>query len=190
MSISLTKGQRISLTKEFAGLTNLQVGLGWDPVKQGMFRRTPDIDLDASVFQLDADGKMQDCIYFGNLQSATGAILHTGDNLTGEGEGDDETIYVSLSEIPENTARLVFTVNIYAARNRGQHFGMIRNAYIRLMDRSSGRELCRYNLTDDYKDMTSLIVAEVYRHDGEWKFSAVGRGTTDGSLGELSARYK
>lgn len=133
---------------------------------------------------------MRDCVYFGNLQSAASAVVHTGDNLTGDGDGDDETIYVSLSKVPNNVQRLVFVVNIYAARNRGQHFGMIRNAYIRLMDRSSGNELCRFNLSENYDGKTAMIMAEVYRHDGEWKFSAVGRGTTDGSIGEMAERYK
>lgn len=133
---------------------------------------------------------MRDCIYFGKLQSAAGAVVHTGDNLTGDGNGDDETIYVSLSKVPSDVQRLVFVVNIYAARSRDQHFGMIKNAYIRLMDRSNGNELCRFNLSDNYDGMTAMVMAEVYRHDGEWKFSAVGRGTTDGSLGEMSERYK
>lgn len=112
-----------------------------------------------------------------------------GDNLTGAGEGDDEQIIVDLSGVPQEYDRLVFVVNIYQAQKRGQHFGMIRNAFIRLVDASKNSEMCRYNLTDDYSGMTAMIFGEVYRHNGEWKFNAIGQGTTDPGVGELVQRY-
>ena len=139
---------------------------------------------------VDANGKLQSCIYYGNLCSVNSAVVHTGDNLTGEGSGDDETIYVDLSKIPENIHHLIFTVNIYSAQSRKQHFGMIQNAYIRLIDRSNGAELCRFNMSDDCSGKTALIVADVYRQDNEWKFRAVGTATDDVSISKTAKRYQ
>lgn len=197
MSISLVKGQRIDLTKNNSGLKNLLVGLGWDPVevKRGLFfkRKTaPDIDLDASVLMLK-DDKLQnkeDLIYFGNLKSKCGGVIHTGDNLTGEGEGDDEQILVDLSKINPKVNKLVFVINIYACESRKQDFGMIKNAYIRIADNISQKELIRYNLTDDYSGKTALIVGEVYKHNGEWKFAALGEGTNHTRISDIAADYK
>ncbi|MED0683638.1 TerD family protein [Bacillus altitudinis] len=199
MAITLEKGQRIDLTKGKAGLTNILVGLGWDPVSQGggflgkLFGGGggADIDCDASVLMLKNDKfvESKDLIYFGNLKSKCGSVEHTGDNLTGEGDGDDEQVLVNLSKVPGNVNKLVFVVNIYDALRRNQHFGMIQNAYIRIVDRSNNQELVKYNLKDEYAGKTSLIVGELYRHENEWKFVAVGNGTNDAKLADITRNY-
>lgn len=190
--INLQKGQKISLTKENPGLNQIAVGLGWDENKGlfGMFGGD-NIDCDASAFLLRNDKLVseKDRIYYGHLEHSTHAVMHTGDNLTGEGDGDDETIYVDLDKVPQDVNKIVFTVNIYACSSRRQHFGMIKNAFIRVYDRTTGKELCKYNLSDDYKNKTALICGEIYRHDGEWKFNAIGEGTTDESISQLQNRF-
>lgn len=194
MSISLQKGQKVSLSKENAGLSKVVVGLGWDEVEQkrGFFSAKPAaIDCDASAILLQG-GKLcdkKDLVYFGNLQHPTGTVKHMGDNLTGAGEGDDEQIIVDLASIPAQYDRVVIVANIYQAVQRNQHFGLIRNAFIRLVDERTDTEMCRYNLTDDYSRMSAIIFGEIYRHNGEWKFNAMGQGTTDPGLGELANRY-
>lgn len=195
MSVSLTKGQKVSLTKEQAGLSRVVVGLGWDeakPAKRGIFAPKPQpIDCDASAIMLQ-NGKLvykQDLVYFGNLRHPSGTVMHMGDNLTGAGDGDDEQIVVDLSSVPAEYDKIVIVVNIYQAVNRKQHFGMIQNAFIRIVDEKSGRELCKYNLSDDYSGMTAMIFGEIYRYGDEWKFNAIGQGTTDPGLGELANRY-
>lgn len=194
MAISLQKGQKVSLSKENAGLSRVMIGLGWDEVQQkrGFFSLKPqDIDCDATAILLQ-NGKLkanEDVVYFGNLRHKSGTVQHMGDNLTGAGDGDDEQIMVDLAKIPAVYDRIVLMVNIYQARERKQHFGMIRNAFIRLVDCRNGKEMCRYNLTDDYSGMTALIFGEVYRHNGEWKFNAIGQGTNDNSIGEVANRY-
>ncbi len=195
MSVSLQKGQKVSLTKESAGLSQVLVGLGWDEVQQkrGFFgmKQQQDIDCDASAILL-INGKLSgngDLVYFGNLQHKSRMVQHMGDNLTGAGDGDDEQILIDLAGMPKQYDRIVIVVNIYDAVRRKQHFGMIRNAFIRLVDGKTNREMCRYNLTEDYSGMTAMIFGEIYRYNGEWKFSAVGQGTTDSSLGDLCKRY-
>lgn len=202
MSVNLQKGQKVSLVKSNgAKLTKLMVGLGWDAIEEeekgGFLSRIfgggkKDFDCDASVF-VCKNGKItsvDDIVYFGNLEHDSGAIKHMGDNLTGEGEGDDEQIFVDLNKIPADYDKLVFVVNIYKAVDRKQDFGIIKNAYIRIIDNDNGEELCRYNLSGgDYNGMLAMIVGEVYRYKGEWKFNAVGNGTTDPGLQELSRRY-
>lgn len=194
MSVSLQKGQKVSLTKENAGLTSVMVALGWDEAerKRGLFSPKPEpVDCDASAFLL-TNGKVarkEDVVYFGNLTHMSGAVRHMGDNLTGEGDGDDEQIFVDLQNVPADYDRIAIVVNIYQCEQRRQHFGMIKNAYIRIMDGKSGKELCRYNLTDDYSNMTAMIFGEVYRHGSEWKFNAVGQGTTDAGINELIKRF-
>ena len=195
MSISLQKGQKVSLTKENAGLSNILIGLGWDEAKRargGFFAPKPQpIDCDASALLLKG-GKLYDkshIIYFGNLQHKTGAVWHMGDNLTGAGDGDDEQIVVDLSRLPQEYDRIVLVVNIYQALQRKQHFGMIENAFIRLVDGKTNREMCKYNLTENYSGMTAMIFGEVYRHNGEWKFNAIGQGTNDPGIGQLAQRY-
>lgn len=194
MSVSLQKGQKVSLTKENAGLSTVIIGLGWDEVQQkrGLFApKPPQIDCDASAFVLQnghLSGK-DDIVYFGNLKHSSGAIQHMGDNLTGAGAGDDEQIIVDLTRVPEYYDRIILVVNIYQANKRNQHFGMIKNAFIRLVDGRNNNEMCRYNLTDDYSGMTAMIFGEVYRNNNEWKFTAIGQGTTDNSISELARRY-
>jgi len=131
-----------------------------------------------------------DILYFGNLRHMSGAIQHMGDNLTGAGDGDDEQIVVELNKVPQDYDKIVLVVNIYQAVNRKQHFGLIENAFIRLVDARTNQEMCRYNLTESYNGMTAMVFGEVYRHNGEWKFSAIGQGTNDPGIGELSAKYK
>lgn len=195
MSISLQKGQKVSLSKEHAGLSQVLVGLGWDEAPQtrgGFFAPKPKpIDCDASALLL-RNGKLcdkADIVYFGNLSHMSGTVQHMGDNLTGAGEGDDEQILVDLSRIPAEYDRIVIVVNIYQAVQRKQHFGMIQNAFIRLVDKRGNNEMCKYNLTDNYSGMTAMIFGEIYRHNGEWKFNAIGQGTNDPGLGELANRY-
>lgn len=131
----------------------------------------------------------EDIIYFGNLKHPTGTVQHMGDNLTGAGDGDDEQIIVDLASIPQIYDKIVVVVNIYQAVQRKQHFGMIKNAFIRIVDARNNTELCKYNLSDDYSNMTAMIFGEIYRHNGEWKFNAMGQGTTDPGLGELANRF-
>ena len=195
MSVSLQKGQKVSLSKDNAGLSKVVVGLGWDEAKRekgGFFAPKPQpIDCDASAILLRG-GRLcsnEDLIYFGNLRHKTGTIQHMGDNLTGAGEGDDEQIVVDLAAIPAEYDRIVIVVNIYQAYQRKQHFGMIQNAFIRLVDGRNNTEMCKYNLSDDYSNMTAMIFGEIYRHNGEWKFNAVGQGTNDPGLGELANRF-
>lgn len=154
-------------------------------------KQRQDIDCDASAILL-INGKLSgngDLVYFGNLQHKSRMVQHMGDNLTGAGDGDDEQILIDLAGMPKQYDRIVIVVNIYDAVRRKQHFGMIRNAFIRLVDGKTNREMCRYNLTEDYSGMTAMIFGEIYRYNGEWKFSAVGQGTNDPSLGDLCKRY-
>ena len=202
MSVNLKKGQKISLVKPgSAGLKRIMVGLGWDEVEQKrrvFFAPKPqDIDCDASVILCGANGKVispdpkQGCVYFGNLRHSSGAIVHQGDNLTGAGEGDDEQIMVDLSLLPADVCKLVFVVNIYDADVRKQHFGMIQNAFIRIVDLSSRNEICRFNLTEDYSGKTGMVVGEIYKYEGEWKFNAIGQGVTGASrVTRLIEMYK
>lgn len=199
MAISLEKGQRIDLTKGKAGLSKILVGLGWDLVASGsggFFGKlfgggAPNIDCDASVLMLE-NGRVtenKNVIYFGNLKSRCGSIEHTGDNLTGEGSGDDEQIIVDLQKVPSHIHKLVFVVNIYDCVKRSQHFGMIENAFIRIVNMNDRVEMVKYNLRDDYSGRTSLIAGEIYRDGAEWKFTAVGEGTNDTSITEIVKRY-
>jgi len=203
-TISLQKGQKIDLTKGNPGLSKITVGLGWDEVakpKSGgflgsLFGGGPSaaaIDCDASAVLLDSQGKLSKkdrLVYFGNLQSGDQSVKHSGDNLTGAGEGDDEQIQVDLSKVPSDVHKIVFVVNIYDCIKRKQDFGLIANAFIRVVNPVNNHEFCRYNLTESYAGKTSLVVAEVYRHNNEWKISAIGEGTNDGSLSELVRRYQ
>ena len=195
MSVKLQKGQKVSLSKDHAGLSKVIVGLGWDEVEQSsgffLFKKKP-IDCDAFALLLQ-DGKLKkesDIVYFGHLKHSSGAVKHQGDNLTGAGEGDDEQIGIQLDKVPPEYDRIVLAVNIYQAYQRKQHFGMIRNAFIRLVDARDDKELCIYNLTENYADQTAVLFGEVYRYNGEWKFNAVGQGTRDGSISEFAKRYR
>lgn len=198
MGVNLQKGQKVDLTKGNVGLNSLIVGLGWDEAKQqskGLFGfgggNKQDIDCDASAIML-TNGKFvdnADIVYFGNLKHRSGSVIHQGDNLTGAGDGDDEQIKVVLDRVPSDCDKIVFVVNIYQARERRQHFGMIQNAFIRIVNAQNGQELCRYNLSEKYDNMTAMIFGEAYRHNGEWKFSAIGQATEDAGLSELLRRF-
>ena len=195
MAINLKKGQRISLTKDNPGLKQIMCGLGWDVVAKsgGFFGGNKQFDLDSSVICLNEDKKLtdlKDLIYFGNLRHSSSAIAHQGDNLTGAGEGDDEIINIDLPLIPPNIAHLVFAINIYKCDQRKQDFGMVENAFVRLVDRANNKELARYNLSgSEYSGMTGMILAEVYRHNDDWKMAAVGNGFKVSTLADIAKIY-
>ncbi|MCC3775826.1 TerD family protein [Streptomyces sp. UNOB3_S3] len=185
MAVTLAKGGNVSLSKEAPGLTAVMVGLGWD------VRTTTgaDYDLDASALLCDTAGKVlsdQHFVFFNNLRSPEGSVVHSGDNLTGGGDGDDEQIQVSLGTVPPGVARIVFPVSIYDADQRGQSFGQVRNAFIRVVNQADGRELARYDLTEDASTETAMVFGELYRHGAEWKFRAIGQGYASGLAGIAS----
>ncbi|WP_027416123.1 TerD family protein [Aneurinibacillus terranovensis] len=188
MAISLSKGQKVDLTKTNPGLSKVIVGLGWDTNKyDGGF----DFDLDASVFLLNASGKVgseKDFIFYNNTQGANGAVVHTGDNRTGEGDGDDEQISINLKAVPASYEKIAFTITIHDAEARKQNFGQVSNAYVRLVNEETGQELIRYDLGEDFSVETAVVVGELYRHSGEWKFSAIGSGY-QGGLAALCRDY-
>lgn len=188
MSVNLTKGQKVSLTKGNPGLKKIFVGLGWDV---NAFDTGAAFDLDASAFLLAANGKVadsKDFVFYGNLKHPSGAVVHTGDNLTGEGEGDDEAIMVDLTMIPQNVMKIAFTATIYDAESRRQTFGQVNNAYIRIYDEVTGQELLRYDLGEDFSVETAVVFGELYRNNGEWKFNAIGSGY-QGGLAALCGSY-
>jgi tellurium resistance protein TerD len=187
VSVSLTKGGNVSLTKEAPGLTNVIVGLGWD------VRSTTgtDFDLDASAIIVGADGKAlsdKHFIFFNNLVSPDGTVEHTGDNLTGEGEGDDEQVKVNLAGMATDVDKLVFTVSIYDADARSQSFGQVRNAFIRVVNAADNKEIARYDLSEDASTETAMVFGEVYRNGADWKFRAVGQGYASG-LGGIARDF-
>lgn len=190
MSVSLVKGQKISLSKEVNGLSKVTVGLGWDAAKKGLFGAKYDIDCDASAIILDDNNRYKNVVYYGSRSAENNCVFHHGDNLTGDGAGDDEQITVDLAHMPQDVGKIIFVVNIYGSESRKQDFGMIKNAFIRLVDAKTNKEICRYDLSENYEGMTAMIFAEVYKKDNEWKFNAVGQGTKDGSISELTRRYK
>jgi tellurium resistance protein TerD len=182
MAVSLAKGGNVSLTKEAPGMTAVLVGLGWDA------RTTTgtDFDLDASALMLNSSGKVvsdKHFIFFNNMTSPDGSVEHTGDNLTGEGEGDDETIKVNLAAVPAEVDKIVFPVSIYDGQTRQQGFGQVRNAFIRIVNQSGGTEIARYDLTEDASTETAMLFGELYRNGPEWKFRAVGQGYSSGLAG-------
>lgn len=182
MSISLAKGGNVSLSKEDPGIKKIRIGLGWDE------RTTTgaDFDLDASAFLLDANGKVRnpkDFIFYNNLKSLDGSVVHQGDNLTGKGEGDDEVVVVELDKVPDEIVKIAITVTIHDSQARGQNFGQVANAFARIVNDTSQKEVVRYDLTEDYSTEDAMIFAELYRHNGEWKFRAVGQGFSNGLAG-------
>ncbi|HEY9061693.1 MAG TPA: TerD family protein [Pseudobacteroides sp.] len=195
MSINLQKGQRIDLTKG-TSISKLLIGLGWDPVKPGLLKglfNNVNFDCDASVLMLDANNRItrkENIVYFGNLKSPCQSVIHTGDNLTGEGDGDDEQVHVDLSRVPADVHKLVFVVNIYDCAKRKQDFGMVNNAFIRIVNPQTNQEMLKYNLTENYAGKTALIVGEIYRYNTDWKFAAVGEGTNDLGLKDIVMRYQ
>ncbi|BDT89076.1 TerD family protein [Nocardia cyriacigeorgica] len=182
MSVTLAKGGNVSLSKQAPNLTKVTVGLGWDV-------RTStgaDYDLDASALATGPDLKVlsdQHFIFYNNLRSPEGSIEHTGDNLTGEGDGDDEVINVDLAATPPTITNIFFPVSIHEADARRQSFGQVRNAYIRVLDAVTGSELARYDLSEDASTETAMVFGELYRHNGEWKFRAIGQGYASGLAG-------
>jgi tellurium resistance protein TerD len=182
MGVSLSKGGNVSLTKEAPGLTAVTVGLGWD------VRSTTgtDFDLDASAIMVAATGKVVSdghFVFFNNLKSPDGSVEHTGDNLTGEGEGDDEAIKVNLASVPAEVDKIVFPVSIYDGGTRGQSFGQVRNAFIRVVNQAGNTEITRYDLSEDASTETAMVFGELYRSGSDWKFRAVGQGYADGLSG-------
>ena len=188
MPISLKKGQKVSITKDNPGLSKVVVGLGWDV---NAFDTGGDFDLDAAAFLLADTGKVsrqEDFVFFGNLTHPSGGVQHMGDNRTGAGEGDDEQIRVDLSSVPAQITKIAFTVTIYEAETRRQNFGQVSNAFIRLVDETTNTELIRYDLGEDFSIETAVVVGELYRHNGEWKFNAIGSGF-QGGLAALCGHY-
>ncbi|CEN21780.1 TerD family protein [Paraclostridium sordellii] len=176
MAISLKKGQKIDLTKSNPGLDRILVGLGWDTNR---YDGGNDFDLDATVFMLGENGKVTgeaDLVFFNNKKHSSGSVEHMGDNRTGQGDGDDEVIKIELSKVPASINKIAFAVTIYEAIERRQNFGQVENAYIRIMNADTNEELVRYDLGEDFSIENAVVVAELYRHNGEWKFNAIGSG--------------
>ena len=180
MAINLSKGQKVDLTKSNPGLSKVIVGLGWDTNK---YDGGQDFDLDSSVFLLNGEGKTTseaDFIFYNNTTGAGGAVEHTGDNKTGEGEGDDEQVNVNLTAIPASIEKATFAITIHDAEARGQNFGQVSNSYVRIINGDTNEELIRYDLGEDFSIETAVVVGELYRHGGEWKFNAIGSGYQGG----------
>lgn len=188
MAIQLQKGQKIDLSKTSPGLTKAIIGLGWD-IKS--YDGGSDYDLDAAAFLLDANGKCQkeaDFIFYNNLQSLCGSVAHTGDNRTGAGDGDDEQLTVDLSKVPADVHKIAITVTIYDGEGRNQNFGQVMNAFVRLVNEETNEEVLRFDLGEDFSIETAVVFCELYRHNGQWKFNAVGSGF-QGGLGALVRAY-
>ena len=188
MPISLQKGQKVDLTKTNPGLTKICIGLGWDVNK---YDGGSAFDLDTAAFLLGEKGKVReqgDFVFYGNLNHSSGAVTHLGDNLTGEGEGDDEQIMIDLSKVPADVQRIAFTATIYDPEVRKQNFGQVSNAYIRVVDSANNTELIRYDLGEDFSIETAVVVGELYRNGSEWKFNAIGSGF-QGGLAALCGNY-
>lgn len=183
MSVNLTKGQGVNLKKDAPNLKRVLIGLGWDPVKG--FLGGSNMDIDASVICIDENGQKESVVYYGNLTHRSRAIKHNGDNLTGDGDGDDEQIEIYLDDVPANIQRLSIIINIYSAYSRGQHFGKVKNCFVHASDLDTGKELVRYNVDGNFKDMTGIFVADVYKHNGEWKFKAIGEGAKVRDINEM-----
>lgn len=187
MAVSLSKGGNVSLSKEAPGLKAVRVGLGWDTrVTDGSA-----FDLDASVFVLTESGKVRsdaDFVFYNNKNGANGAVVHQGDNTTGEGSGDDEVVAVTLDQLTPDVAKLSFAVTIHDADGRRQNFGMVSNAYIRVTNADGGAEIARYDLSEDASTETAMIFGDLYRHGAEWKFKAIGQGFA-GGLGPLAQSF-
>lgn len=188
MAINLSKGQKVDLTKGNPNLKHIMIGLGWD-VNQ--FDSGYDYDLDASAFMLGENGKTpteKEFIFYGNLEHHSNSVKHMGDNLTGAGDGDDEQIFVDLTLIPQNISRIAFTVTIYDADLRRQNFGQVANSFIRVIDQDTGYEILRYDLGEEFSIETAIVVGEIYKYKGEWKFNAIGSGF-QGGLAALCNHY-
>ena len=181
MAVTLSKGQNVSLSKTDPLLKHILIGLGWDARSSD----GQDFDLDASVFMTADNGKVPSDDYFvfyNQLKSPCGSVQHTGDNLTGDGDGDDESVIVELEKVPTNIKSLFITVTIHDAEMRRQNFGQVSNAFVRLVNHETGQEVLRFDLSEDYSTETAMVFGEVYRHNGDWKFRAIGQGYTGGLL--------
>ncbi len=188
MPINLSKGQKVSLTKDNPGLTKVVVGVGWDV---NAFDTGGAFDLDGAAFLLTDSGKVSsqsDFVFYGNLNHSSGAVQHCGDNLTGAGDGDDEQIKIDLSKIPADISKIAFTVTIYDAENRHQNFGQVNNAFIRIYNEETGEEMLRYDLGEDFSIETAVVFGELYKNGSEWKFNAIGSGF-QGGLAALCQNY-
>ena len=188
MGVCLTKGQKVSLSKGNPGLKDVIIGLGWDVNR---YDTGGDFDLDAAAFLLAENGRVtrsEDFVFYGNLQHPSGAVTHLGDNLTGAGDGDDEQIVIDLSLVPADITKIAFTVTICDAESRRQNFGQVSNAFIRIYNKSNGEELLRYDLGEDFSIETAAVFGELYNHNGEWKFNAIGSGY-QGGLAALCGNY-
>ena len=188
MAIQLKKGQKIDLTKGNPGLKHIRLGLGWDT---NMFDGGDDFDLDVSLFMVGKSGKVEqdeDIIFYNNLKHPSEAVEHLGDNRTGDGDGDDEEILVDFSKMPDRIEKIAVTVTIYEAKERRQNFGQVNNSYVRVVNSDNEEELLRYDLGEEFSIETAIVVCEIYRHNGEWKFSAVGSGF-EGGLEALCRSY-
>ncbi|MDH6595546.1 TerD family protein [Bacillus aerius] len=188
MAIQLSKGHRVDLTKTNPGLTKVMIGLGWDTNK---YSGGAEFDLDASAFLVDANNRCQqdtDFVFYNNLQHPSVSVTHTGDNRTGEGDGDDEQILVDFSKIPANIDRIGITVTIHDAEARSQNFGQVSNAFVRVVNEEGGEELIRFDLGEDFSIETAVVVCELYRHGSDWKFNAIGSGFS-GGLAALCQNY-
>lgn len=205
MSISLKKGDNVYLTKNGEGSQSIIVGLGWREVEQSKPRGVtakllsyfedpkPDIDCDAIAVICGEDGKCSgknDMVYFSNLNHISGCVTHLGDNMTGIGDGDDEQITINLKDIPDNYSKIVLAINIYRSKERKQNLGMLREAYIRIIAEDTSEEICRFEMPEDCSQKTAMIFGELFRDNGEWCFAALGEGTDDKNITELSLRYK
>ncbi|PWV97885.1 tellurium resistance protein TerD [Paenibacillus cellulosilyticus] len=183
MAVNLAKGQKVDLTKTNPGLTKILVGLGWDTNK---YDAGGEFDLDVSVFCTNGAGKVEhekNFIFYNNPQNENGSVVHTGDNRSGEGDGDDEQIKVDLANVPANVEKVAFTITIHEAAERNQNFGQVSNAYVRIVNEANDEEVIRFDLGEDFSIETGIVVGELYRHSGEWKFSAIGSGYKDGLAG-------
>ncbi|MDP4098051.1 TerD family protein [Paenibacillus sp. P96] len=183
MAVNLSKGQKVDLTKTNPGLTKIKVGLGWDLNK---YDGGSDFDLDASTFLLNAVGKVNsdlDFIFYNNPSNSNNSIAISGDNRTGEGTGDDESVMIDLGNVPADVHKIAFCITIHEAKERNQNFGQVVNSYVRVVNEATNEELIRYDLGEDFSIETAITVGELYRHSGEWKFSAVGSGFQDGLAG-------
>jgi tellurium resistance protein TerD len=188
VAITLSKGQKVDLTKTNPGLSKVMVGLGWDTNK---YDGGNDFDLDASIFLLDSNGKCaseKDFVFYNQLIGGNGSVEHTGDNLTGEGDGDDEQVKVNLGSVPVAVEKISFVITIHDAEARNQNFGQVSNAFVRIVNQDNNEEIIRYDLGEDFSIETAIIVGELYRHNGEWKFSAIGSGY-QGGLARIATDY-
>ena len=177
MAVSLQKGQKVNLSSASNRVSGVIIGLGWDSAQAG----SASVDCDASAILCGLDGKAKDVIYFGKMRSENEAVVYTGDSQTGEGNGDNERIYVNFTKLPANIGKIVIAANIYDAKAKRQHFGMINNAFVRVINWKTGQEICRFNLTDNYSGMTGIIAAEIFRSASGWDFAPDGRAVQEAS---------